>query len=324
MTFALDKKGVSIIATVAIMLILSLLGLTGVSLLGSASSAGLAYMQAQQSLYIAEAGLNWYMEQLQNDTDWSDNANLSSVNFAGGIFTISVSNAQIDSIDASSASSVTGYESQPIRRVVTAHLTRSLKAFDYVIYAGGSINDSQAVNLSINGDQQEGVPTEDLPVVDFPYYEEIAPNKIYANHTFTSAGSPYSGLWYIDGNVTVDSNVTINGGIIATGNIGMKNKSNINISASSPYPALVSQGNFQLQGASNVNISGLIYVGADMTGNSLWQQSEDITVTGVIIVAGNLDLQQSEDVTINYQAPASMPGFSGPSSINYSTWKEVI
>jgi len=326
----MNKKGVSIIAAIGIMLILSLLGIVGVSLLGSLAVSGVDYFQSQKSFYLAEAGLKWYMEQLKNDSNWSDNYTVLSpkgpITFSGGTFTIAVSNCQVNLIDVVSTGAIAGYEGETIKRVVSAHVIRVLEPFNYALYVGGTVNTQGSDNFVVNGSQLQNAAN--LPVVDYSYYSSIANHVITANYTF--AAGTYSGVWYIEGDVTIDSNVTINGSIITTGGINMKNNSNITVSASLPYPALVSNGNFQFQGVTNLKVDGLIYVGADLSGNFLMQQSENVVFNGTVIVAGNFNLQQGDNVAINYNAAIAEnppPGFTGlgsTSNLNVINWKEVL
>jgi len=323
-----DNKGISVAGVIAIMLILSLLGIVGVSLLGSTSSLGLDYMQSQQVFYIAEAGREWYIEQIQADNNWSDNASSGDKgpkNFANGSFTITVSDCQTDSLDMVSTAVLTGYENQALQRVVSCHVERGIPdAFNYALYVGGNITSQGADNFTVTGEQAEGVTN--FPSVNFFYYQSIADHVISGNHTFASG--TYSGVWYVDGNVTVNSNVAINGSIISTGNIDMNHNENITITAVSPNPALIAEGNFQFQDSDHITITGLIYVGANLSGNFLMQKAEDINFTGSVLVAGNFNLQNSEDVNITYDESTLdglPPGLSGgSSSVVASGWKEVL
>jgi len=324
----MNKKGISVIAVVAVMLALSLLGIVAVALLGSVSSLGVDYLKARQAFYIAEAGRHWYLESLQSDNNWSDNATTGDrgpKNFAGGSFVITVSNCMADSITVTSAAVVTGYESQSIQRVVSCDVSRGLPtAFNYAIYVGGSIHTQGAEDFSVTGQQKEGV--SDFPTVNFSYYQSIANHVETGAYTFSSG--TYTGIWYIDGNVTFGSDVTLNGTVIATGNIDMKSQSNITITSTLPYPALVSDGNYEFNNAHNINITGLVFVGADLSGNLLTQKAEDITFIGSVLVAGNFNAQNSEDMSLIYNTEIASnppPGFSGGSqNIMMSGWKEVL
>ena len=324
-----NEKAVSIVATVGIMLILSLLGIVGVSLLGSSSSLGLGYMQSQQAFYIAEAGIEWYTEQLKNYSDWSVISPPAAQNFAGGTFTITFNGTPTrDAINITSTGTMVGYEGQSVKRVTTVYITRQVTfdAYESALYVGGKIDTTNTENFTINGNSKED--QTDFPTVDFAYYQGIADHAISGNHSF--AAGTYSGIWYIDGSVDIASDVTINGSVIATGNINMNNNSNIIITASLPYPALVTDGNLLFQNTNNITINGLVYVGANLSGNFLSQKAENINFTGTIIVRGNFNLQGSKNVTITYD-PSILnnppPGFSGATAeqvLDTADWSEVL
>jgi hypothetical protein len=192
------------------------------------------------------------------------------------------------------------------------------------LYVGGNINSSGATDFVVTGGQQSGAT--DFPAVNFSYYQGIADHVVSGNKTF--AAGTYSGIWYINGNVTINSNVTINGSIISTGNVDVKKVSNVTITASSPYPALVANGNFNFEESDNITVSGLIFVGADLSGNFLMQKAEDITFTGTVIVAGNFNVQNTDDVSITYNDAIidnPPPGFTSTTGApTTSDWQEVI
>jgi hypothetical protein len=124
-----DKRAVSIVATVGMMLILSLLGIVGVTMFGSFSGSAVDCLQSQQTFYIAEAAAEWYLEKLQNDSDWttppSYPTQASPKNFAGGTFYIAVSNLATNSITITCTATITGYDSRSIKRVLTMNVART-------------------------------------------------------------------------------------------------------------------------------------------------------------------------------------------------------
>ncbi len=333
----MNKKGVSIIAAIGIVLILSVLGLVGVSLLGSVSNSVSDYLRAQRAFYIAEAGARWYLQQLKIYADAGNNwtavgssTDLGPKNFAGGTFSITVSNCQIDDVDILSVGIMTGYQNQQIKRQVAMHAHKKFTTtgFEYALYVKGDVHSQGAEGFTVNGKQITNAT--DFPSVDYPYYQSIStPGQIISGNHIFNAGT-YSGIWFIDGNVEIKSNVTINGTIITTGNIDMTGSNNVTINAVLPYPALVSDGNFLFQNASNIYINGLVYVGADLSANFLSQKADNINFFGSIFIAGNFNLQNSEDIVITYN-PAIIdnppPGFyGGPGGTNViisNNWQEV-
>ncbi|MCM8771085.1 MAG: hypothetical protein NC936_04380 [Candidatus Omnitrophica bacterium] len=86
------------------------------------------------------------------------------------------------------------------------------------------------------------------------------------------------------------------------------------------YPALVANGNFLFQDGTDINILGLIYCGADLSGNLLMQQTQYVNFVGIVIVTGNVNLQQSEYVSVIYQDQGQIEGVSG---VGVLEWQET-
>lgn len=309
-----NKSGGFALMTAVILLVLfTTLGLSGVSLFSTDTHIAWDTLSSAQALFLAEAGMQYALENLSHDSDWSDNTDVSK-SMAGGTFNIHYISKTPDTASVS----FTGTRGN-VSRKFTVNLVKQLLSLDYAAYVSGDMHTQGATNLTITGKVQ--TEAANLPTVNLAYYEGIADHKIYTNQTF-NAGT-YSGIWYVAGSVTIDSNVTINGTVIATGNLSMKGSSNITITPSLPYPALIANGNFQFQNSNNITINGLIYVGADMNGNFLLQSAQNFTVIGTVIVAGNFNLQQSDSVTITYRSQGALPGFSGPGVPVYNTWQEA-
>ena len=315
-----NHKAFALIAAVMIMVLFGALGVFGVSLLSTDIHISLDTLKSAEAFFLAEAGMQYALKhELSQDADWSDNSDIFNISMASGTFSIEYE----EKTTYTAKIKFTGTK-ENITRCFTVNFKRDVP-FNYAVYVGGNLHTQGADNLTIVGEQEEGAT--DFPTVNFSYYQSIAdPGQVISgNKTFT-AGT-YSGIWYIDGNATVESNVTVNGSIIATGNITMKDNSNIVITADSPYPALVSNGNFIFQNSDSITVNGLIFVGADLTANFLVQRVSNINFTGTVIVAGNFNLTNSEDVTITYDESIidnPPPGFpAGPgSSINLDTWRE--
>ncbi|MFH1867727.1 MAG: hypothetical protein ABH843_02035, partial [Candidatus Omnitrophota bacterium] len=192
-------------------------------------------------------------------------------------------------------------------------------------YAGSGINTTSSVNLSVTGDQEAAGAY--FPTVDFSYYQTNASpgQDISGNHTF-NAGT-YSGIWYINGNVTINSNVTINGTVVTTKKITCSNKTNVTVNPTSPNPALIANDAIGFSRSDTVTISGLVYAGADGTGSFDASRTVDLAFTGTAISPQQIDLSRSEDAVIVYDSDiltSPPPGMLGGSSgITVSAWDEV-
>lgn len=325
-----DKKGLAIVAAILIILIASVMGLTAASMLGTETSGILNYLNSQQAFFIAEGGFEYYAELLQNQaSSWTTPPVAPTDEDLGvGTFTITTANELDNDIDVTSTATVTSVTVGDTVRVVRAHIARSTTpdAYLYVLYAGSGINTTSAVNLSITGDQEPAGSY--FPTVDFSYYQTNADpgQDISGNHTFGSG--TYSGIWYIDGNVTMNSNVTINGTVVTTRRITCSNKTNVTINPTSPNPALIANHNIGFSRSDTVTISGLVYAGADGTGAFDASRTEDLVFTGTIISPQEIDLSRSEDAIITYDnaiLTSPPPGISGGSgNITVSAWDEVF
>lgn len=296
-----------------VLVLFSTLGLVSVSLFSSDISIAFDTLRSTQALYLAEAGKQYVFEQLSHDSDWSNNANILNKVMGGGVFS-----AEYLSKNPSDAVIKFSGTKENVTRKFTVKVVKKSLAGLYGVYIGGQLHDQNTTNLTIGGDVVQNLDEDELPQFDFAYYQGIA-DHIVPSKTFES-GLTYTGIWYVSGNVSFGSNVTLNGSVIATGNINMSDQSNINITATSPNPALVTEGNLQFQKANNVIINGLVYVGSDMDANALGQNATNITINGTLIVAGNLNIQNSDDITILTGDDQGSGIIDAPV---YSSWQET-
>ena len=158
------------------------------------------------------------------------------------------------------------------------------------VNSGGNINQGSVV---INGNAIDNSPIP-APTVDFAAYLAEADHYIAGNYKF-NAGT-YSGIWYIDGNVTIKSGVTFNGTIITTGNIKFVNSSSVALNPTSPYPALVAAGNVEGNNSASVAIDGIVYA----LGNVILSSSASVSVHGSMIADGNFEMKNSSSLSVTY------------------------
>ncbi len=86
-----NQKGASIIAVIAIMLILAVMGAALVSLVTTGSDVSVNQLQSEQALYIAEGGLEFAEE-----TNNFPNFDVASTNLGNGSFTVTVPTLSAD------------------------------------------------------------------------------------------------------------------------------------------------------------------------------------------------------------------------------------
>ncbi|MDD5005480.1 MAG: hypothetical protein PHS93_03130 [Candidatus Omnitrophica bacterium] len=125
-----SNKAQALIAAIVIMLILALFGVIGLSLLGTQighSATGLA--ESTQAFYLANAGLEWYMQQLANDNNWSNQVNPPVQSLGPGTFEVTLSNKTVNKINVVSTGRVMGPDGRYRESFIQATVRRSLTKY---------------------------------------------------------------------------------------------------------------------------------------------------------------------------------------------------
>lgn len=353
-----DNKGLSLVAVVIVMLIVASLALLVASLMSSGNIVAITDMQAEQAFYIANAGMECYLELLQADTDWSTPPTVfTNQTFGTGTFTITYANQATDSIDVTSTGKVTGWDGNSVQRVITQHVVKSggsgypgglPAAFGYGIHCFGSNinfrNSTGTVNgdvastvqvrnygsMTINGIVTQNSTVPDPGPIDMASYLAIADIVQPGNYTFLAGtyGSPGNEqIYYINGAATIRSDVTIYGTVIATGNINVSNRTNIHITSADGYPALIAGSSISVSTMSSSTIDGLIYADNNVTFDRL----SNVTMNTCILAGNNISIQNGSNFTINYDTnittnpPPFFSGYSaGSATITTSLWQETL
>lgn len=325
-----NKKGVALLLTIFIILIMSILLIGFFELMTTETAITRNLRSSTQALYVAEAGLQegirYTIDNMLGDSDWSNNnaTIYSGISFGNGTYTVELLNGTPDAIDVCSTGTVSGL-ARVVRQTVTK--TGLPTAFTRVLYAGATI-DTSGSGLIITGTQQSSATS--FPTANFTYYYNLAPpsQRIVKNYTFNS-GTTYSGIWYIDGDVTIESNVTVYGTIVSTGRIRGNNRTNVALDSTSPYPVLIANNNIEFTKTSGLTVNGLVYAGADGSGTFNIKDASSVSMSGTIVAADDIDLSKVPSGSITYDSTIQTnppPGFSGGvgvgTGIAVSIWQE--
>lgn len=247
-----NSRGISLIAVTIVMLIVATLALVIASTMSSGNISSVTDMQAQQTFYLAQAGMEWYMEQLENDSDWSSPPTVKTDQaFGAGTFTVTYSNEAEDSIDIFATGKITGWDGNTVQRVVTQHMQKA-DFDDFLVFFGGGdgsnetgIKKDQTItgDIFINGDMDidrdctitgnvfatgritvgsgvsiSGTTTEYLGL---PNGQLTLDTTYYDNLITTASGEPSGNVKYedeaISGTIYVDGTVELKGTITITG-----------------------------------------------------------------------------------------------------------
>lgn len=121
-----NNKGISLIAVTIVMLLVATLALLVASLMSTGNISSLTDMQSQQAFYLAQAGMEWYMERLQNDSDWrTPPAVKTNQAFGPGTFSVTYANQARNAIDVIGTGKVTGWDGNAVQRIIRQHVARS-------------------------------------------------------------------------------------------------------------------------------------------------------------------------------------------------------
>jgi len=268
-----NNKGLSLAAVVIVMLIVSTLALLTASFMSSGNISAITDMQAEQAFFIANAGMECYLELLEADSDWSTPpAVFTNQAFGAGMFTVTYNNQAADSIDVTSTGKVAGWDGNSAQRVIMQHITKAAGAgttfADFALFYGGG----------------DGTITTDI-------------NK---NETIT-------GDIFIKGNLDIGKNCTITGYVSATGAIDIGSGTNISEGADEYVTQTVAQPTITTTDYDNLiatasnepsgdrpfeaeTISGITYVNGDVTINDYIDGSGTIVATGAVDIKANTDI----------------------------------
>lgn len=313
-----NDGGFAFLTVVFIMVAFTILGVGAVALITGSASQMEDEFHSQQAFDLANAGIAYEAEQLENDSDWSDNTGYTKV-MDPGQFTISYIAQSTNQCTVKSVGTVQG-----VSRAVQQVFSRGQgpMAFTKAIYTENDIDVSGSSSGEVTGDVSAGGtidedggvtfndevdannPDADVPTVDWAYWQAIADHVITGNFNFSS--TTYTGIYYITGNVTFNNDAILNGTIVSTGQVTINGAANVAITATSPYPAIVTKGTLTLNGNANLQINGFVltldYV--TITGN------QDIHLTGGLVSEGNVTITGNSVVDIVYDENY-VPGTDG-------------
>ncbi len=347
----MNNKGIALILTFIFMVSLTVMTAAYLYLVTSDARNVKAQVNNEKAICLADAGINkavWYLTHTAPDGSidgsWRTTAypadpgsgptDPRQESLGEGVYTMWVETSG-GNILVTARGTVNGVE-RTVQEMIT--LAGSVpQAFNNVQYSGGSIdfrNSSGTVTGDLNtvGDvnneggmtilgaitERSGIP---VPSVNLSSYAAIATRTVSGNRIF-NAGT-YSGIWYVDGKVTINDNVTFNGTIVATGNIELNNTDNFTSRPASNYPALVTASNISGNKMGTADIRGLVFAAGTITLN----QAANNTIVGAIVSGGSADFKNGSGWSMTYNtnlASHPPPYFTaGGGHASGDEWKEI-
>ncbi len=338
-----DTHGSTIVAAIAMMLILSILGAGVASLFAADRDVSLESANSLRALYAAESGIQYVIEEvLPGDLDWSNQTTVTRA-FAGGQFQVQFLSGTADSVVLQSTGDWGASERQ-IRQRTDRVITPPgpPDAYQYAIHAGTTINLQNTLG-TIHGDINAGTtvhegdvtvtgtittdPTISLPTINWAgfYQAADASQRVAGNYTF-KAGQSYTGLWYVDGDAIFQDGATVDGGVVATGKVRANGTDGVTVRSAGGWPAIVSGGNFLANGSTNAYFEGLVYAAANLN-DAISNDASGVTIVGILLVGNTFNMNDGDGFTVIYDGsiltnPPPYIGVAGPVSQN--EWREVF
>lgn len=296
------EKGFLLAPYLGFLLILLALGLSYMRTSGHNTMITRNDGDAEKAFYIMEAGIQDAIAQLNQNPSWTTGFNNKA--FENGSYTVSIQTVSPNK----EITSVSSVNNTSAKTSATAVVSVGNDFFPYGMQAGGNVTinsgtgsisgDVAGGSVSITGVTVNGTVTQgstnQVPVPDWSAWQAAANFVVNGNQTFSSG--TYSGVWYVDGNVTLASSVTFNGTIIATGNINFNNESNITVLSGSNNVALIAGGQMLGNSASDMIIDGLVYGTAGITFNS----QSNVSCTGALVSPSSITDNSSTNFTLTY------------------------
>lgn len=267
------RKSFTLLPVVFLVIVLVIVTMISQSFIAGQSRVGIKRMYSSKAFYIANAGYEYYVKQLNGVADWSVPPAAPTKDFSGGVFVITTTNASQNQITVTSQGLVTA-EGISYSRKITATLNKTVGGLayilgKYVLYFGGSgtgVNPSTTSvmnNTTINGD------------------------------VFTNSNINFSNGDTVNGNVYATGNVSgTTSGITGTKESLVPPVSDPPTINTAPYVAEIATAATYAAGNQtyhNVTLSGNYYINGDVTisGNVNITGSAKIVCTGTVSVNNN-------------------------------------
>lgn len=304
----------ALVLIIFLMLLCSFVVVTAFSLLAGGVESSSDFAVSVQALSLATGGKEWYLEQLENDSDWTDEVNQSGILLGAGTFDVLINSASSSGVSFTITGKRTGASGRTVQRQLTLTAQRMPPARNFTVYWGRDtgawleLRDSTVINgylwsagttdvksgclvkgISYCPDTQDitgaGTFTEEKIAAPYPAMPQI--DQTYYNDFISTANSSIA--VYATGNdVVFSSNVTLSGGVYGYRNI--ETTGNITISGNG---ILIAGQNIELHSTNSA--SGTLTL-SPSGGNIYFFAGRNLIVNSTqndtnVIINGNADNQ---------------------------------
>lgn len=179
-------KGFSLISIIVLLLFLGVSAAITSSMLGTGGMGNAHKVEAAQALGLAEAGVDWYLEQLEADTDPSTPPPVVETRtFGAGQFVVTPGAATVTRLPFTVEGRVTSPDGLTIKRQMAVTAWKLSPAFHFAVYQGAN----PGANLVIQNDSTITGDMWSLGSVNIPAGNAVTNGKVYIPLTATVTGA---------------------------------------------------------------------------------------------------------------------------------------
>lgn len=267
----INKKGVTIIAAIIFIVLISILALSLASMLGTSSRGSVDHLRSAQALVIAQGGLNWYMRYLADLSDWTTATSQSNVALGQGTFDVAISSQSQTSITFTVTGEVPGSAGVTIQRTMTQSALQLPSAALFGIFWGRNNGNLTASGNTINADMWS-VGNANFTGSTFNGTVYHPSGTTITNATEQVVSTPVPSMPVISTTPYTNLEATWNS-YIPTGNVGQTSGSDITLSSNQTWTgSITSYRNITTNGY-DITCNGCTISAMNlyMTGDSIFQ-----------------------------------------------------
>ena len=132
----MNNKAMALILVIFLVLVCALVAVTAFSLFTGGMHGSMGFLESDQALAIAMGGKEWYLEQLENDSDWTDEANQTGIALGAGTFDVIINSATNSNVSFTITGNVSDTVTGTVQKQVSTIANRLPVASRFAVYWG--------------------------------------------------------------------------------------------------------------------------------------------------------------------------------------------
>jgi len=323
-----EKGGISILFSLFVYLVLVLFAFVTSSIVTVGSRSAASFAEVTQAQYLTEAGVEYGLK-LYSEGQSLPYAEI--VSLYGGEFKL----AMVDLGSSIQLMSIGIFDdTEKTVQVLIAPIEYTI---DFVATSGNDVkfefgsgtitgglhgNNTVVVNPPhiVTGTIEVAPPILPPPLVNWNFFKNRAialGQYVVGTKTFT-AGSPYTGVWYVTNTAEFELNAVLNGTIVAENDVIFLGN-NVAITATPPTMPAVVTGTSITSDADGITILGVVYCG-----NGFDCHGDNLTLQGALIAVNTLAANgMNKNIAFDPNYASNVRGLGKPGAGKIWSWKEL-